>query len=95
MKKFLLAVMAGTVAAAAWAADNEPTAKPKPTPKAESDAKADAASRAEAERRSDVLNDRLRRDAQGDQQDRARGTGASSGATPSTPSAPSGVDTSR
>jgi len=93
MNKLLLVVIAGLVASIALANDNEPKAKPKP--KAESDAKAEAARRAEGERKSDVLNERLRRDAQGDQKDRARGTGASSGATQSTPSAPSGVDTSR
>jgi hypothetical protein len=93
MKTLFLILLAGSLAATALAADNEP--KPTPKPKAESGAKAEAAARAEAERKSDVLNDRLRRDAQGDQKDRARGTGASSGATQSTPSAPSGVDTSR
>jgi hypothetical protein len=93
MKTLFLIVLAGSVAATALAADNEPNMKPKA--KADSGAKAEAARRAEAERKSDVLNDRLRRDAQSDQKDRARGTGASSGSTPSTPSAPSGVDTSR
>jgi len=80
-------------------------AKAKPKAKAETrvdpkpDAKADAPASGtlpdKQKEASDRLNDRLRRGAEADQKDRARGTGASSGATSSTPSAPSGVDTTR
>ena len=71
----------------------------KAAPKA--DAKADAkAADAPAQAGSlkedvDRLNENQRRRAEADQKDRMRGTGASSGATSSTPSAPSGVDTTR
>jgi hypothetical protein len=69
-------------------------AKPKAEPKA--DAKADAAAQAGSLKEDvDRLNENQRRRAEADQKDRMRGTGASSGATSSTPSAPSGVDTTR
>ena len=69
-------------------------AKPKADPKA--DAKAAAAAQAGSLKEDvDRLNEGQRRRAEADQKDRVRGSGASSGATSSTPSAPSGVDTTR
>ena len=69
-------------------------AKPKADPKAA--AKVDAAAQAGSLKEDvDRLNQDQRRRAEADQKDRVRGTGASSGATSSTPSAPSGVDTTR
>jgi hypothetical protein len=75
-------------------------AKSKPKAKAKADAKADAKAEAAAPAGSlkedvDRLNESQRRRAEADQKDRVRGSGASSGATSSTPSAPSGVDTTR
>jgi hypothetical protein len=105
MKKVLQWVIAGLIAATlglpALAADNEPKPKPKAKAKAKAKPKAKADAPASGEvpdkqkETSDRLNERLRRGAENDQKDRARGTGASSGATSSTPSAPSGVDTTR
>ena len=110
MKKILRLVIAGWLAATlglpALAQDTEP----KPKPKAKAKAKAKAKPKAKAETKPDApasapqpdgqttadrLNERMRRAAESDQKDRVRGTGASSGATSSTPSAPSGVDTTR
>ncbi|HEV7478189.1 MAG TPA: hypothetical protein VGO02_10685 [Burkholderiales bacterium] len=103
MKKVLQWVIAGLIAATlglpALAADDEP----KPKPKAKAKAKAKPKAKADkADTKPDAkavapasMNERLRRGAENDQKDRARGTGASSGATSSTPSAPSGVDTTR
>jgi hypothetical protein len=103
MKKVLQWVIAGLIAATlglpALAADNEPKPKPKAKAKAKPKPKADAPASGEVpdkqKETSNRLNERLRRGAENDQKDRARGTGASSGATSSTPSAPSGVDTTR
>jgi len=102
-------VMAGLLAALlglpSLATEHEPKSKPsakskakagkaKPQPKADAKAKADAAQTDRQKEDTDRLNERLRR-AENDQKDRARGVGASSGATSSTPSSPSGVDTAR
>lgn len=104
MKKILQWVIAGLIAAtlglpALAADDNEPKPKPKAKAKAKAKPKVEApASGALPDKQtetSDRLNERLRRGAENDQKDRARGSGASAGATPSTPSAPSGVDTTR
>src|SRR6185436_17124803 len=69
-------------------------AKAVPKPELKTDAPAGAA-QPDGQTTADRLNDRMRRAAENDQKDRVRGTGASSGATSSTPSAPSGVDTTR
>jgi hypothetical protein len=71
-------------------------AKSKPKAKAKADAKAEVAAPAGSLKEDvDRLNESQRRRAEADRKDRVRGTGASSGATSSTPSAPSGVDTTR
>jgi hypothetical protein len=111
LQLMIAGLIAATLGLPALAADDEPKPKPKPKakakakakPKAKAETKPDAKADAPAsgvlpdkpQETSDRLNERLRRGAEADQKDRARGTGASSGATPSTPSAPSGVDTTR
>ena len=99
MNKPLRLVIAGLIAATlglpGLADDGE--SKPKTKPEAKAKAKADAATGAQGDRKKDGWNslDERRRRAENDQKDRARGSGASAGATPGTPSAPSGVDTTR
>jgi hypothetical protein len=109
MKRISQMLVAGLVAVAlglpALAQDNAPKPKakagakkspPKSKPKAKADAKAEAAAQADRHKEDvERLNESQRRRAEADQKDRMRGTGASSGATSSTPSAPSGVDTTR
>ena len=106
MRKLLQLVIVGCIAATlglpVLAQGTEPKPKPKAKAKAKAKPKAEtkpdapaSAAQPDGQATADRLNERMRRAAESDQKDRVRGTGASSGATSSTPSAPSGVDTTR